>query len=119
MRAGRCHHSTARPPVRQWRTNIGPAQRRQPARAGLAAETSSNNTKRGLVTTENLTKLTVNVTTKSMAALEASAERLGLSRTDTINRALQMQETLLTADRGDHLVFVNPNSPDLAVQVLS
>lgn len=37
----------------------------------------------------DLTKLTVNLTPTSVATLNASAERLGDTRADTVNRALQ------------------------------
>ena len=38
----------------------------------------------------NLHKVTVNLTKKSFAALDAAAARSGDSKTDTVNRALQM-----------------------------
>jgi hypothetical protein len=37
-----------------------------------------------------LTKVTVNFTARSVDALKAAAEQTGLSRTDTLNQAIQM-----------------------------
>ncbi len=69
------------------------------------------------MTDATLTKLTVNMTDKAMAAINSAADRLGLSRTDTINRAVQAYDVLLAAKPGDVLVFGNPNGPDVTVEI--
>lgn len=46
-------------------------------------------------TPQELTKLTVNITPRSVVALEKAAEIEGLSKTDTVNRALQVWAYLL------------------------
>lgn len=49
----------------------------------------------------DLTKLTVNLTPASVAALNATAELTGLSRTDCVNRALQLYAAVERASRQD------------------
>lgn len=46
---------------------------------------------------DDLTKLTVNLVPRAVAALQAAAETTGDTRTDTVNRALQMYATLCAA----------------------
>jgi hypothetical protein len=69
------------------------------------------------MTTEALTKITAYMTPDAMTALESAADRLGLSRTDTLNRAVQAYETLLAAEPGAVLVFPNPDGTSITVRI--
>jgi len=53
-----------------------------------------------------LTRLTVNLTPRADEAMGATAEMLGLSKTDTVNRALQAYAYLekIRAEGGDVIV---------------
>ena len=54
---------------------------------------------------EDLTRLTVNLTPRAAAAMDAAAERLGDTKTDTVNRALIIYESLTRLEVGDGLLF--------------
>lgn len=53
------------------------------------------------------TKITVNMTDQSMAALTDTAALLGLSHTDTLNRAVQAYALLLAAEPGRSITLTN------------
>lgn len=55
---------------------------------------------------EQLTKVTVNLTEQSMAALNDAAAIEGDTRTETINRALQLYCLLVIERRVGHRVWV-------------
>jgi hypothetical protein len=55
-----------------------------------------------------LTKVTVNLTAVSVAALNRSAQYEELSRTDVINRALQLYAEVTTADPNTELCVITP-----------
>ena len=54
---------------------------------------------------EDLTKLTVNLTKRSVIAMEDAAGRSGDTRTDTVNRALQVYQMVmwLTREPGKYM----------------
>lgn len=57
-----------------------------------------------------LQRVTVNLTPRAAAALDAAAARTGDNRTDVINRALQVYALVLELmDGRDHLVVVSPD----------
>ena len=58
-----------------------------------------------------LTRITVNLTPKAAEALERTAEREQLSKTDTVNRALQGWDflTKLIETNGGSLLVVGPD----------
>jgi hypothetical protein len=70
-----------------------------------------------MTATDSPTKVTAFMTPASMEALGSAADRLGLSRTDTMNRAIQVYELLLAAKPDDVLVFGNPDGSSVVVGV--
>jgi hypothetical protein len=63
------------------------------------------------ISEERLTKLTVNLLPQSMAALNSAAERLGDSRTDTVNRAVQVYAKVTDLTPGEAITFTNAGEP--------
>ena len=61
--------------------------------------------------TQNLTRLTVNLTERSSRALELAVNDTGDSRTDTVNRALQVYAYLVHAAKTTE-VTVRLEKPD-------
>lgn len=57
------------------------------------------------VSTGDLTRLTVNLTPRAAEALDRTADRLGDTKTDTVNRALQLY-ALVTGMSGSEVVAV-------------
>lgn len=68
---------------------------------------------------EGFTKLSFNATERTVAALHAAADMLGLSKTDTANRALQIYASLLALDEGNVISVDHPGGPDLLFGRLS
>lgn len=62
---------------------------------------------------EGLTRLTVNLIPKAYAALSEAAELEGVSRTDALNRALQMYTYLLRMRSAGDRLFVGRNGKSL------
>ncbi len=59
----------------------------------------------------DLTKLTVNLVPRSVTSLAFAAAASGDTRTDTVNRALQMYALILKEiKKGQRLAFVGPDS---------
>lgn len=52
-----------------------------------------------------LTKLTVNMTSTAMEALNETAERLGDTRTDTLNRAIQLYAHVTALKVGEGISY--------------
>lgn len=53
----------------------------------------------------DLTKVTVNLTNDAMGAVESTAIRLGHTRTDTINRAVQLYAYVVDMRPGERIAF--------------
>lgn len=61
-----------------------------------------------MTASNELTRLTVNLIPKADAAMQAAAKREGLSRTDIVNRALQLYEFAgQIGDEGGELLVRN------------
>lgn len=61
-----------------------------------------------------LTRLTVNLTAKSVGCLEESATAEDLSRTDIVNRALQTYAFFMKEQREGSVIYLRrPDDPDL------
>lgn len=58
-----------------------------------------------LASVPGLTKLTVNLVPSALEALNRAAHRLDEERTTTVNRALQLYDTLCAAEEGDSFSF--------------
>jgi hypothetical protein len=58
-------------------------------------------------TQTDLTTITVNMTNDSMRALTETADRLGDTKTETINRAVQLYAKLTALDLGQSMTFAN------------
>lgn len=62
----------------------------------------------------DLTRLTVNLTAKSVGCLEESATMEDLSRTDIVNRALQLYTFFAREQREGSVIYLRrPDDPDL------
>lgn len=57
---------------------------------------------------DTLTRLVANLTEKSIAALDEAAILDGLSRTDVVNRALQLYAYLRKAEADGDLLYLAP-----------
>lgn len=64
-----------------------------------------------------LTKLTVNLIPAAMEALNNTAERLGDTRTDTVNRALQLYAAIIEMRPGERASFENGDETATIVYV--
>lgn len=69
--------------------------------------------------TSDLTKISFNATRKTVNALEAAAETDGFSRTDVLNRAVQVYE-MVTKElaQGSELMLSRPDGSLIRVKIL-
>jgi hypothetical protein len=67
----------------------------------------------GREVTAELAKVTVYLNAKSMSAIDRVSAEIGVSRTDTINRALQLYAALLDTPPGAAVTFDHPGGTDL------
>jgi hypothetical protein len=65
----------------------------------------------------DLTKVTVFLAPPAVKALHRAAEFEEISRTDVINRALQLYERVVTADPGSELRITTPTDDVLRVVI--
>ncbi|MET0417286.1 MAG: hypothetical protein ABW022_14840 [Actinoplanes sp.] len=67
----------------------------------------------------SLTKLTANMNERSMTALAAAAETTGFSRTDCLNRAIQLYAYIEKLRRdGGRLLVQNPEGKTQTLDIL-
>jgi hypothetical protein len=71
----------------------------------------------GATTQPRLTKLTVNITSKSVAALDAGSGIEGITKTEAVNRALQLYAFIATHLAAGDQLLLRPRHSDALERV--